>query len=398
MVATILVYKLAADRFGDEGFDLYAIARRTNSFLLPLAMAGLSVAVVRSVAMAGNKDERTDLLRSAFKVLVSICLLLAIIFFLFPAELAFLIFGDRSLAGLVLPLAGLVIGQVLHALLYAFWRGSGRMAFSNMLQIVDLALVPIVAFLVPGPLRMVLMTTAAAWVVIPLCPLLAIVLRQMERPRADRSRSLLKFGLPRVPGDLALAALLTLPVYVINHTHGFDVGGQVAFGSTLLNLTGALFAPISLLMLPSIASALARKDHAAVTREVERTRKGTILIAAAIVAIFLIFARPLLDIYLDGAPAGLVEVTRIIFPAAIFYALFISLRSVLDAYFESARNSRNILIALVCFVAGAAIHIWVWPEGLSILWMIPVSMFILAALTWRDVQRVLGELRRSEGT
>ena len=389
MLGTILVYKFAADRFGDDGFNIYAVARRTNSFLLPLAMLGLSVAVVRSVAMARSETERIDLLRSAFVMLVIVSIVLAAVFLLLPDQLAYLVFGDAALEGLMLPLAGLVIGQVLHSLLYAYWRGSMRMDRANLLQVVDLAIVPLVAFFVSGSMRMVLLNTAIAWIVISIVPILVILFAHRTGTSSDRKKALLKYGVPRVPGDLALAALLTIPVYIINHTHGIDSGGQVAFGLTLLNLTGALFAPISLLMLPSVAGALSRKDHAAVKREVIHTRNGTLLISAVLVAVFLIFARPMLDLYLGGIPSGLATITRIIFSAAIFYAVFISLRSVLDAYYESARNSRNILITLMFFSIGAMCYLYFRFDLEILLAMIPASMLLLAWLTWRDVHAII---------
>ncbi len=396
MLGTILVYKLAADRFGDDGFNIYAVARRTNSFLLPLAMLGLSVAVVRSVAMARSEAERLDLLRSAFVLLGIVSIVLVAIFILLPGQLAFLVFGDAALEGLMLPLVGLVIGQILHSLLYAYWRGSMQMDRANMLQVIDLAIVPLVAFFVSGSMRMVLLNTAIAWVVISIVPLVVILFTRKAGIISDRKRALLKYGAPRVPGDLALAALLTIPVYIINHTHGLASGGQVAFGLTLLNLTGALFAPISLLMLPSVAGALSRKDHAAVKREVIRTRNGALLISVLLVAIFQIFARPMLDLYLGGIPPGLATITRIIFSAAIFYAVFISLRSVLDAYYETARNSRNILITLAFFSIGAACYLYFRLDLEFLLAMIPGSMLLLAWLTWRDVHAIISNSDRQE--
>ena len=67
LVATVLVYKLAADRLGDQGFESYTIVRRTTSFMQTIAMCGMAVAIVRYVAMAATKERQVGLLRVAVK-------------------------------------------------------------------------------------------------------------------------------------------------------------------------------------------------------------------------------------------------------------------------------------------------------------------------------------------
>jgi O-antigen/teichoic acid export membrane protein len=259
---------------------------------------------------------------------------------------------------------------------------------------VQLGVVPVVAFLVADDLHGVLLLTGWIWSAGSVIPFLLLFMRRLpqEEGYAPEIGGLLRYGIQRVPGDLALAALFSLPVYMVNHTEGIESGGQVAFGLTLLNIIGALFAPISLLMLPSVAHALARKDHGAIIREVLRTRNGTVLIAVAIVLLFQLVAAPALEWYVGGAPAGLVTAARILFTGAIFHAIFISLRSLLDAYFEKARNSLNILMALGLFLLGGGVYLFLLPDLRLLLGMVPLSMALLAWLTWRDVEKVLQEL------
>ena len=399
MLGTIAVYKLAAMKFGDEGFNIYAVVRRTSSFIVPFAMMGLSVAVVRYVAMCNTEEERWTLVRGAGLFLLLLGIVIALLFAFMPGPLAFMIFGDREQAHFALPIGGMVAGQMMHALMYSYWRGALRMKLANGLQFISLALIPVLAFFVGRSLEQVLQITAIAWLFVSVVPFLLLLIGgRTERSEKSRSlKQLLRYGLPRVPGDLALAALLTLPVYLVNHVEGVESGGQVAFGLTLLNIVGALFAPVSLLMLPSVARALARDDHGAVVREVQRTRNLTVVIVLAIVAIFQLLAAPLLEWYVGGAPEGLIPAARILFSGALFFALFISLRSMLDAYFEKARNSLNLLIALACLAIGGLIYLFLWPQREFLLWMVPASFLVLAVLTWRDVHGVVAGLKKTIG-
>jgi O-antigen/teichoic acid export membrane protein len=394
LLGTVAVYKLAAMRFGEEGFNLYAVVRRTVSFIVPFAMMGLAVAVVRAVAMSSSDGERLWIARRTGLFILAIGLVIAVLFHLFPERISFLVFGAAGMAALVTPIGLMVLGQLMHALLYSYWRGARRMTLANTAQGVQLGVVPVVAFLVADDLHGVLLLTGWIWSAGSVIPFLLLFMRRLPQEEGSTPKigGLLRYGIQRVPGDLALAALFSLPVYMVNHTEGIESGGQVAFGLTLLNIIGALFAPISLLMLPSVAHALARKDHGAIIREVLRTRNGTVLIAVAIVLLFQLVAAPALEWYVGGAPAGLVTAARILFTGAIFHAIFISLRSLLDAYFEKARNSLNILMALGLFLLGGGVYLFLLPDLRLLLGMVPLSMALLAWLTWRDVEKVLQEL------
>ncbi len=397
MIGTIVVYRLAALQFGEEGFSVYAVVRRTTSFILPFAMMGMAVTVVRHVAMATDEAQRWGIVRAAGLLLLAVAAAVTMLFLLFPSRLSYLIFGEHGMSPFALPIGAMVLGQLMHSLLYSYWRGAQRMVQANALQVLNLGFVPVVAFLIAGSLLEVLRLTAALWVLFSVLPFAWLLVRNTKlEPARGQLRGLLRYGLPRVPGDLALAALLTLPVYVINHTEGLDSGGQVAFGLTLLNMVGALFAPISLLMLPSVAHALARNDKPAVVREVQRTRNGTLIIAAVVVLVFQLLATPVLNWYVGEENPALVETCRILFSAALFLALFISLRSLLDAYFVQARNSINILWALGLFLVGAMVHLFLWPHRFVLLAMVPISLLLLALLTWRDVQGVLKKLGNAD--
>ncbi|MFN9326918.1 MAG: hypothetical protein ACK6A5_16190, partial [Flavobacteriales bacterium] len=136
----------------------------------------------------------------------------------------------------------------LHGVAYGYLRGRGASVVANALQLTVLALAPCGAFLLYTDMCAVLWFTGAAWAISALLS----VWRGMfgETPGGSRRQGaeLLRYGLPRVPGDVALGALLTIPGYVALRTHGLDLSGEVGFGATLLNIAAAVFSPVALLL------------------------------------------------------------------------------------------------------------------------------------------------------
>ncbi len=394
LVGTVIAYKLAVDELGSAGFEIYAVVRRTVSFVIPLLMFGLAVALIRFGAMASTDEERWRFTWNAGLLVLLVGVLVLLVTRIFAPLLGFIVFGDHAHDDLVPDMGLMLPGLMMHSVVYGYWRGAQRMVPANALQAFDLGLVPVAAFLLADDLPGVMRWMALAWSLTTILPFLWLALRHRTSSRIDRSVlwQLLRYGTPRVPGDLAFGALLALPVFFINHVAGIEEGGRCAFGLTLLNMTGALFAPVSLLMLPAVARDLARGDHARVVRDTRRTRTLVVGMACLAVIIFQPLAGPLLRMYLGDGLSDLVLPSRVLFIGAVFYAAYISMRSVLDAYHETARNSRNIIIALSVFLAAAAIYVFIWPETVFLLAMVPIALALLAVLTWRDTEAVLNKL------
>lgn len=394
LVGTVLAYNFAAHELGSAGFEIYAVVRRTVSFVIPLLMFGLAVALIRFGAMAATDEERWCFTWNAGLLVLVVGGLVVAITWTFKSLLGFIVFGDHAHDELVPDMGWMLPGLMMHSVVYGYWRGSHRMLPANVLQAFNLGVVPLVAFLLADDLAGVMRWMALTWSVTTVLPFVWLALRYRTASRIDRAAlwQLLRYGTPRVPGDLAFGALLALPVFFINHVAGIQEGGRCAFGLTLLNMTGALFAPVSLLMLPAVARDLARGDHARVVRDTRRTRTLVVGLACIAVIIFQPLAGPLLRMYLGEGLSDLVLPSRVLFIGAVFYAAYISMRSVLDAYHEKARNSRNIIIALVLFLAAAAIYVFIWPETVFLLAMVPLALAVLAALTWRDTEAVLNDL------
>ena len=205
---------------------------------------------------------------------------------------------------------------------------------------------------------------------------------------------LFRYGLPRLPGDAAMGALLTIPVYVAGSAHGLSAGGQMGLGITLLNLASAVFSPVGILLLPASAARMASGDHAGLIAQVDRTVRFSLLAAFAMLLGFEALAPWLLDWYLGPSGADYLPMARVLFLGAPAFAFFVALRSLLDAYYVVPRNGVNLLAALLVLLLGCAIHLAfgtpAWFLGVAVV----VAMWYLAWLTFRDVRFVRSELKR----
>lgn len=399
LVATLVVYRLAA-HLGSEGLDGYILARRTLSLAQPVLLLGLAVGLPRMVALTQDAAIRRAYLLAALRITSVLSVTGMVLALLFPAPVAGLLLGSAREGPLVAPLALMALGLCLLTVAYSYIRGTHRTLRANILQTVGTAAMPLLAFAIGRELTDVLLFTGIGWCLVAILFLLPEVLSgPVVLARIERG-ALLRYGLPRIPGDLAYAALFTLPVLWAAHQEGLAASGRIGLGVTLLNVIGAAFAPISILLLPQAAHAISTGDHFALARRIAILERYTLLFSFAALLLVQAALPWLLDHYLahvDTTPY--LPACRLIFLAAPALAYFVALRSVLDAYHTSPRNAVNILFAAVVAVAtlvgvrllglGGA-----WP-GLALV----IGLFTLALRTRAEVVQVRDALRRkaSEG-
>ena len=393
MLGMVLVFRLAKNN-GDIDFDRYVIVRRTVAFAFPVVLLGTMVGLTRFTAMTRDRMVQRRYLLGALTWVLPLGILLCVICAIMPGPLAWICFGSYEEATLMLPLGLMTFGIALHGVAYGFLRGRAHVLHANAIQFLALAIVPCMAFLLFSDLVEVLWITGACWWLVAAASCMPTLL-EPGGSGARRERSeIMRYGLPRVPGDIALGALLTLPVYVVVRTFGRDLGAEYAFACTLLNLAAAAFSPVALLLLPAVSARLSSGQFTGLVKGLARMTVVMLVASAALVAGFELLADPVLRIYLGQGGEELVATSRLVFVAALPFAFFNGMRSVLDAYYQTPRNGVNLLIALFILLAGSALHLMLTTPWYTMGIVLMSALGWLGWATWRDVRHVRTEIDR----
>lgn len=389
-ISGILLLKLAVSLLGPAGFGEYALSRRAIGLLyLPLVM-GLGIAAPRYIAItrAGAMREYSEssFATAALTVGLLPTLLVVLLLNLAPGWGAMVLFGTDSLSRLVPPATIALAGIALHSMVYAVYRGRSEMHFANAMQLVNLGIVPVSVFALSAHnAAAVLGATGTAWLVASGIALVHVLYRERDDWRGIASmkehlRVLLRFGLPRVPGEFALVGLFAIPALIAVRQHGVVVAGQFSAAMSLLTMASGVFAPVGLVILPRASAQAAIGDMAGLRRLVLKILGGGILLATAGVVLGEILIPPFIHWYFGPAFAPAIPIFRACLTGAIPYVIYILMRSILDALDVKAVNSRNLIITLVVLIALCL------PNS-GIMWMswsLVGSLVLLGALTLRD--------------
>jgi O-antigen/teichoic acid export membrane protein len=392
----ILLLKLAASMLTPAGFGEYALSRRAVGLLyLPLVL-GLGVAAPRyiSIARTGTVPGFNEGSFAIATLTAGLLPPLAVVLLLnlAPSWSSTLIFGTSSLSALVGPSTVALAGIALHSMVYAVYRGRSEMGLANLMQLVNLGITPVAAFwLADRTAAGVLTATGTAWIAFSAIGLIHILYREIgqwtepglsQQYSNHRSalRVLLKFGVPRVPGEFALVGLFAVPALIAVRTQGVVAAGQFSAALSVLTMLAGAFAPVSLVLLPRASAQVATGDIAGLRRLVLKILVGGILLATAGVVVGELVIPPFIRWYFGEAFVPAIPVFRACLIGAIPYAVYILMRSILDALDVKALNSRNLIISMIVAVVLCLVDS-------SLLWMsfaIVASLTLLGVLTLRD--------------
>ncbi len=394
----ILVYRLAAGFLGEEGFSEYALSRRTVSLIQPALILGFGVGIPRYIAFAhasSNKEKPDTYFIGGISVLLFVALIFTLALNLFKGKFAFLLFGDSNYAHFMFPINLMLLGLILHASCYSYFRGRLFMLRANLLQMINLGLVPLLAFTLGNTTKQVLEITGLSWLIVSALFLLLIVwgIEWENKNLVPYTKELLTYGLRRVPGDFGLAILLTLPAILTAHIAGVKVAGSVAFGISLLNMSGTAFAPIGLILLPKAAQIIASKDFRTLRYYISKLLRITLVLTVIGVIFFEVFADKIIYLYLGKSfsDSDIVLVARIIMIGAIAYTIYVAMRSIIDACSVTAINTKNILISLSVFLVLSGVAILSVGEYIYIPVCFTFAIFVLGALTLFETRKILVE-------
>jgi O-antigen/teichoic acid export membrane protein len=396
MAAGILVLKLAAQFLGAVGFGEYTLTRRAISLLyLPLVL-GLGIAAPRYIAIATAGALPGFSPRSFAVATLTAGLLPALIVIILmnlrPGGASAILFGSTSMSFLVPAATIALAGLTMHSMTYAVFRGRGDMNLANLLQLVNNGIVPVTAFMfVPHYAPTVLTATGVTWMLTSVAALVGVMTRDRtkeisERPLSDHLRVLLRFGVPRVPGEFALVGLFALPALIALRTQGVVAAGQFSAGMSLLSLVAGVFGPVGLVLLPRASAQAASGDLHGLRRIVLKMLGAGIVLAIAAVAVGEILIPPFVRWYFgkDFIPA--IPVFRICLLGAIPYVIYVLLRNILDALDVRAVNSRNLLITLALLLVLCALRSDILSMASSLL----IALTLLGLLSLWETQLRLG--------
>jgi O-antigen/teichoic acid export membrane protein len=386
LVLGAVVPAVVARRFGPDGFGKYSVVFELLAVLQPVLLVGLGVATLRHIASRptaadGERPESVLIAAACVEVLVVGAVAAALI--LSSGEWTEVVFGDDFSEGGPL-LALLLTGSCAMGIVNGYLRGRFWTTSANALLFTYTGLAPVAALAFTSSVTSYFTTLGALWLVAALLAARVWALRPLPSVPTIRSLAseLTRFGARRIPGELALFALFSLPTLIAARNLGVEIGGHVAFAVSVVTISSALFVPISLILLPAVADLIARDEIQQARDHLARLIPVVLLIALLVTAVIEVTAPWGVRVYLGPDFSSAVTDVRIIALAIPGYAIFLTCRGALDAIHHKAVSLRWAILSLAVFLAVTA---FVNQSSSSIGLAFTIAVTFLGLVSWRSM-------------
>lgn len=327
----LMLFHLVAGRGSVDGFAFYQIARGAVSTVQPLAMAGLGTGLQRYLPRCGARAPA--LARRAFAVQVAIMVMVGLAGYAFAGPLSDLLSLDgRPAVGAI---TVMLAGNCLCTTAVAALRGTGQVAFANATSLAGLAVVPVVAFFLASGIESFLVLQGAGMLAAAGCAI-AFTEAPGDATADDRRaslRRLVRYGLGRTPGDLALPGLFAFPTFAVaSALPGAGDAGFVGFMTSAVTLVCSVFAMLSPVLLPRLSLLFHNPGGGpSVHRGLLVLPFAAGAVAAVLGAVVALLAPVVIRWFLGEAFAGAEPVLRLGLIGAVPVAMFYAVRPTLDA-------------------------------------------------------------------
>ncbi len=366
-VALIVATRWLAAGLGPEAFGAYGVAKRTLGIAVPLTTVTMGVALARRLGAARAEDERQAALLGALLIALAPTGAAALGAWWFAPQVAERLFRDLTYTSLGPALAVALVGQACYAVLYAVYRGRRRMGSANLCQLgVDGAGPLIVAgMLAPyGRADWIVLGTGLVYC-LTAAPLARDALRAVAawhgaRPAVGAALAdLIRYGVPRVPGGIAMAGLFAVGPFLAPYFASLEDGGFLVAGQSVFVLAESGVAAFGLVILARAAGLYAEGNVAFLRERMQDVMTVGVHVGGYVTVHILLWADILVRAWLGEGFAPAAPLMRVLALSLIPYVLYATFRSVIDVVETRAINALNLYVAL-----GAAVVV---AGGLGVL-------------------------------
>jgi O-antigen/teichoic acid export membrane protein len=401
IIINALFYYILTAHLGESGFEEYMLSRRVFSLLMVISMLGIAVALPRELSIrfdAKTFQTTANLFIASLLIIVSSMIVFLLLFLLFDENLAYLFWGNKKYTYLLYPILSLMSAMAVNSLVFALLRGKMKMGFANSLTLTT-SLLPIVLIFFVTKIPIFLYLQSALTLSISILFIYLSLAKKTFQFNFDKDaiinelKVLLKFGVPRVPGDLSFEALTSLPVFFTAHLLGTTEASYLAFGLTIMSMIGSALAPFSLILLPLVSSKLREGDYKGIESHISKLLKF-ITPGAIIASIIIFFSSGLIvKYYLHSSNINASNTIKFVSILLIPYIIYMFLRSANDSFYSKPVNSINCIIALGIFLITYLITYLLNIKFNGVLISLTTSIFALGGLTAYFYRKFLSEKR-----
>jgi O-antigen/teichoic acid export membrane protein len=355
-LSSVYVTRLFAQGMGPDEFGAYSLARRVALLITAISSFDIGVTVARYLGLNQGKPGRgVEYFWIATCIAVVGTMTVIAIGLLLSKQFSILIFKSYNYEVLFHATLLLVVGLNAYLLVYAYYRGSGKMYVSNLLQFLLLSVGSVaIAISFRENINATEITLYMSYLYLIVIPfLLFIIASNFAKIKAAdsfflKTRELLIYSGPRVAGGLAYQGFFSLGPLLASYFCNLKETGFITIAQLLIVMfIETAMGSFAMVVLPRAAQLFAEKRQEYLEERINNLLSFIIQIGIFFTINLLIWSDVIILGWLGKNYDSATILTRVISLAVIPYMCFTMFKSIIDAVEVKAINTLNLLIALM---------------------------------------------------
>lgn len=358
MGITFLLNKIISNQYSVEDFGTYNLIKRVVSIVSFVMVMAMGIAIPKYISEANELDDlqlkESYMLSSLFLIVIT-SLTLTSFLLIFKDSISEFIFGNSQLSNFIFPICMYAFSAGLITYTYSFYRGINNFTKFNIVGL-NLQLITLLTALI---IKDNLILLHYSWSVLLLLYAIFEILTLYKKNnfsfkglknKLGTLRTLIEYGLPRVPGDFVLFAFNLAPMIVVNSNFGTE---QVAYFSAALSINALitpLFSLVGTILLPFVSKSMVNNSVDNMKNKIKVL--GVIYIIISLISIFIIylFGKTILILLFNSDYVNSIQIVKIVIISILPNAFYLLLRSPLDGVSKFPYNTICLLISFIIYI------------------------------------------------
>ncbi len=388
MLVAFALNKVVSNNLTVENFGVYNLIRRSVSVVSYVMLAAMGIAVPKFIAeLVEKKDERGKATYGITSLLIVcfFCLIASIILAVFPNTVAEIVFGAKEYSVYVLPIILYSVTSTLFTYICSYYRGVGDFKKYNVFQIAMQVATLVIALIAGVNLYWIIVGWSIVYGVLDLVILINFTINESKQVKPfklcefkDSAKTLLKYGLPRIPGEFVLFAFSLLPLSVVLHKFGLTESAYFSCAISITTMITPLFSFVGIVLLPMASKSLVNKDIKTVTKSLKVLT--VLYLAISLLAIGFIELLPefVISVLFSGEYFDAIYIVRIVIISLLPNAIYLLLRNPIDGISKVPYNT----IVLIISFAITVVAMYLSPDMITCSWAYVLGYVVLGVLSY----------------
>lgn len=395
LVTNFLINKMIAIFVGVSAFGIFNITKRSATVIGFIILLELGISIPRYFAMNLKKDKLLayEYYESGLYLIIIVSIIAIVISFFCSDMLTKMLFGSMKYKNLIMPMMVFSIGLCFNTFCFSAYRGaeyfylySGIQITTqvvNMLVIYILRHNGIAEIILGWGISNIILTIPLVMFFSKLCNIFIFIkIRKFKK----RTFELLKYGIPRIPGDIVQFSYYLLPLVFVNARFGQINSGLFSASTGILQAFLPFFSYIGIILLPRVSKAIVDGTLENVKKQIKVLMIIYLFFSVLAVVVGFVFAKYIMIILYSEKYTAHLIIARILLLTLIPRSQFLLLRNPIDAVTVKPFNTVNLVISMTVMIV-----IIVFSNSMyAIAWSFVISdtlLFLFSYATWNKLIR-----------